>query len=181
VNYSRRAVFLDRDGVLNRRAVEGSYIASLSDFELLPGSLEAIAKLCADGWQVFLATNQRGIARGIVSADVVDQIHRWLLEQVRLAGGRITQAYVCPHDYSDLCNCRKPNPGMLLRAAHEHCLDLANSWMVGDTIPDVQAGRAAGCKTAYLGERQCEIADVQVPSLQAFVEWLQLFQQQNNV
>jgi len=172
MNYLGRAVFLDRDGVLNRRAAEGSYIVSLSEFELLPGSLGAIAKLCAHGWQVFLATNQRGIARGMVSADVVAQIHRWLLEQVRREGGRITQVYVCPHDYSDLCYCRKPNPGMLLRAAREHSLDLANSWMVGDSIPDVQAGRAAGCKTAYVGERQCEIADVQVPSLQAFVEQL---------
>jgi len=173
MNYLVRAIFLDRDGVLNRKAPEGSYVASLSEFEVLPGSLEAIAQLCGNGWQVFLVTNQRGIARGMVSADAVEQIHRWLLEQVRYAGGQITQVYVCPHDYSDLCNCRKPNPGMLLRAAREHSLDLAHSWMVGDSIRDMQAGRAVGCKTAYIGEGECELADIKSPSLQVFVEQLQ--------
>jgi D-glycero-D-manno-heptose 1,7-bisphosphate phosphatase len=173
MNYSARAVFLDRDGVINRKAPEGSYVASLSEFEVLPGSLEAIAKLCGNGWQVFLVTNQRGIARGIVSVDAVDKIHGWLLERVRDAGGRITQVYVCPHDYSDLCDCRKPNPGMLLRAAREHSLDLAHSWMVGDSLRDIQAGQAAGCKTAYLGGGECKMADIEVPSLLAFVEQLQ--------
>ena len=177
MNYLARAIFLDRDGVLNRKAPEGSYVASLSEFEVLPGSLEAIAKLCGNGWQVFLVTNQRGIARGMVSADAVEQIHRWLLEQVRNAGGQITQVYVCPHDDSDLCDCRKPNPGMLLCAAREHSLDLAHSWMVGDSIRDMQAGRAVGCKTAYIGTGECEMADIEAPSLQVFVEQLQ---QQDN-
>jgi D-glycero-D-manno-heptose 1,7-bisphosphate phosphatase len=172
MNCVARAIFLDRDGVLNRKAPEGSYVASVGEFEVLPGSLEAIAKLCRNGWQVFLVTNQRGIARGMVSADAVEQIHRWLLEQVRRVGGQITQVYVCPHDYSDLCDCRKPNPGMLLRAAREHSLDLAQSWMVGDAISDMQAGRAVGCKTAYLGGGECEMADVKAPSLRIFVEQL---------
>ena len=173
MNCLGKAIFLDRDGVLNRKAPEGSYVASLSGFEVLPGSLQAIAKLCGNGWQVFLVTNQRGIARGMVSADAVEQIHRRLLEQVRNAGGQITEVYVCPHDYSDLCDCRKPKPGMLLRAAREHSLDLAHSWMVGDSISDMQAGRAVGCKTAYLGEGECEMADIEAPSLQVFVEQLQ--------
>ena len=173
MNSLAKAIFLDRDGVLNRKAPEGSYIASLSEFELLPGALEAIAKLCRNGWQVFLVTNQRGIARGMVSAATVEQIHDWLLYQVRNSGGQITQVYVCPHDYGDRCNCRKPSPGMLLRAAREHALDLAHSWMVGDSISDMQAGRAAGCKTAYLGEGEGELADVKAPSLEVFVEQLQ--------
>jgi D-glycero-D-manno-heptose 1,7-bisphosphate phosphatase len=173
MNFLVRAIFLDRDGVVNRKAPEGSYVASIGEFEVLPGSLEAIAKLCGDGWQVFLVTNQRGIARGMVSENAVEQIHRWLLEQVRNAGGEIMQVYVCPHDYSDLCDCRKPKPGMLLRAAREHSLDLAHSWMVGDSIWDMQAGRAVGCKTAYLGEGRCEMADIEAPSLQFFVEQLQ--------
>lgn len=173
MNYSARAVFLDRDGVINRKAPAGSYIGSLSEFEVLPGSLEAIARLCGNGWQIFLVTNQRGIARGIVSVDAVEQIHRWLLDRVRNTGGRITQVYVCPHDYSDVCDCRKPNPGMLLRAAREYSVDLLHSWMVGDSIQDIQAGRAVGCKTAYVGEGECGIADIKVPSLRAFVEQLQ--------
>ncbi|SRR5271165_2452331 len=172
MNHLARAIFLDRDGVLNRKAPDGSYVASIGELELLPGSLDAIAKLCRNGWQVFLVTNQRGIARGMVSAEAVEQIHEWLLGQVNNAGGAIAQVYVCPHDDSDSCDCRKPKPGMLLRAAHEHALDLAQSWMVGDSISDMQAGRAAGCKTAYLGEGNCEIADVQAPSLQVFVEQL---------
>jgi D-glycero-D-manno-heptose 1,7-bisphosphate phosphatase len=172
MNSLGKAIFLDRDGVINRKAPEGSYIANLSEVELLPGSLEAIAKLCSDGWLVFLVTNQRGIARGMISEQSAEEIHHWLSEQVSRTGGRITEVYVCPHDYVDLCNCRKPNPGMLLQAAREHSIDLEHSWMVGDSLSDMQAGRAAGCKTAYLGQGKCEIADVQCPSLMIFAERL---------
>jgi D-glycero-D-manno-heptose 1,7-bisphosphate phosphatase len=173
MNSLGRAIFLDRDGVLNRKAPEGSYVASLSDVQLLPGSLEAIADLCRNRWKVFVATNQRGIARGLLSVASVEQIHKHILDQVRNSGGQITQLYVCAHDYTDQCDCRKPKPGMLLRAAREHSLDLTRSWMVGDSVSDIQAGRSAGCKTAYLGEGSCEIVDIEAPSLQAFVEQLQ--------
>jgi len=172
MNYLAKAIFLDRDGVINRKAPEGSYVARVSDVEVLPSSLEAIAKLCANGWLVFVVTNQRGIARGIVSEEAVEEIHRWLSDQVTNSGGRIMQVYYCPHDYSDLCNCRKPKPGMLLRAAREYSLDLARSWMVGDSICDVQAGRAAGCRTVYIGEGECDRADVRASSLQALVDQL---------
>jgi D-glycero-D-manno-heptose 1,7-bisphosphate phosphatase len=168
-----RAIFLDRDGVINRKAPEGSYIATLAELEILPGSIEAIAKLSGLGWRIFLISNQRGIARGMVAAADVERIHQAISQQVRSAGGEIAQVYVCPHDYSDKCDCRKPSPGMILQAAREHSLDLAQSWIVGDSLSDMQAGHSAGCRTAYLGEGEYETADITAPSLAAFVEELQ--------
>ena len=149
---ARKAVFLDRDGVINRRPPEGLYINSLAEFEILPGVNEAIAQLNQHGYLVIVATNQRCIARGIVAAEVVTQIHEHMLRESAATGAEIAHIYVCPHDYSDACECRKPKPGMLLQAAQDYSLDLAQSWMVGDSASDVGAGRAARCRTVLVGD-----------------------------
>lgn len=167
-----RAIFLDRDGVLNQKAPEGWYIAHVEQFELLPGALDALAKLYKHGFRLFVVTNQRGITSGMVSLETLDRIHQRLLREVATAGGRIEEVYVCSHDYSDQCDCRKPRPGMLLQAAMDHDIDLNSSWMIGDSASDIEAGRNAGCKTAYIGPGYCESADLSAPSLAEVVRSL---------
>ena len=141
----RPGVFLDRDGVINRKAPAGHYIRSADQFELLPAVTESVRRLNHAGWPVIIITNQRGVATGSITA--LDQIHERMLSQFAEAGAIVSAVYVCPHDYSDGCECRKPRPGMLIKAAAEHHLDLASSWMIGDSNSDVQAGKAAGCVT----------------------------------
>lgn len=146
-----RAILLDRDGVINRKAPKGEYITSHTEFTLLPGVAEAIGALCNLQFEVFVVTNQRGIARGCVSWADLDRMHSELTAAVGRAGGRIRQIYICPHDDSDGCECRKPKPGLLLAAIRDHRIDAANSWIIGDSASDVLAGKAAGCKTMFVG------------------------------
>lgn len=167
-----KAVFLDRDGTINQSPPEGWYITSARDLHLLPGATEAIARLYKNGFLVFVVTNQRCIARGIVPAEVVSQIHERLINKVSQAGGRIEQIYVCPHENADDCKCRKPKPGMLLQAAREHQLDLSQCWMVGDTASDVAAGHEAGCRTIYIGQVSGMQADFSVPNILEAVQMI---------
>lgn len=136
--------------MLNRKAPEGQYVRRWDEIELLSGSLEAVAQLTRAEYEIFIVTNQRGIARGLVSRQDVEDIHHRVSEAVRQAGGRISAVYCCPHDYADACECRKPKPGMLHRAASEFGIDLRGSWMVGDSECDIEAGRVAGCRTALV-------------------------------
>lgn len=152
MSYPRSAVFLDRDGVINRKAPDGEYIRNWNEVEFIPGAVDAIVRLSSSGLRLFVVTNQRGIARRVVSESNVNVIHRRMLEIISKAGGSVTHIYYCPHDYSDNCFCRKPKPGMLMRAASEHGLLLESSWMVGDTESDVEAGKSAGCKTLQIVE-----------------------------
>lgn len=147
-----RAVFLDRDGVVNRKAVEGSYIHNWTEIQFIPGSIEAIAQLNSAGFRVFIVTNQRGIARGLVRQFDLEEIHRFMKEKLSTSGAEISGFYYCPHDYSDRCNCRKPMPGMLLRAAEENELDITTCWMIGDSESDIEAGRRAGCRTIRIAD-----------------------------
>jgi len=140
MNSSAKAVFLDRDGVINRPPLDGLYINSPGDIVLLPGVVEAICRLNHSGFRVFFVTNQRGIARGLVSAQMVEAIHARLRRAVCDSGGCIDHICVCPHDDRDACACRKPKPGMLQQAAREYSLQLATCWMVGDKTSDIAAG-----------------------------------------
>jgi len=151
MNSAARAVFLDRDGVINRPAPAGLYITSTDEFILLPGVGEAIFRLNQSGLKVFVVTNQRCIGLGLVAAEIVEQVHAGLQQTVREYGGWIDHIYVCPHDYGDACLCRKPKPGMLRQAASDYALDLPGCWMVGDSESDMTAGRAAGCRTVLVG------------------------------
>jgi D-glycero-D-manno-heptose 1,7-bisphosphate phosphatase len=145
----RPAAFLDRDGVINRKAPEGDYIKSPRELELLPGVAEAIAQLNRSGWPVVVITNQRGVARGLMTGADVDEVHQALQTRLGEVGASIEGFFVCPH-HRDSCDCRKPKPGLLLRAAEELGLELGRSWMIGDRESDVQAGLAAGCRTIRL-------------------------------
>ena len=143
-----RAVFIDRDGVINRKAREGEYVTSWDDFYILPGVAEAVTLLKRAGYAVIVVTNQRCVAKGLLAVAELENMHKRMRESLSHLGAIVDGVYYCPHDYESSCSCRKPAPGMLYEAAREHGLDLRSSWMVGDSEIDIQAGKNAGCKTA---------------------------------
>lgn len=145
-----RAVFLDRDGVINRKAPEGLYVIRWDEMHLLPGVVPAVAELNHAGFRVIVVTNQRCVAKGLITVADLDSMHQRMCETLAASGARIDAVYYCPHEEELSCGCRKPAPGMLLDAASRHKIDLRASWMIGDSEADVQAGRSAGCKTALL-------------------------------
>jgi histidinol-phosphate phosphatase family protein len=145
-----RAVFLDRDGVINQRAPQGKYITEWKDFQFLPEVREAIGILNQSGLLVIVVTNQRCVAKGLIAIHELEVLHQRMCEELAKANARIDAVYYCPHEKYPPCWCRKPAPGMLLEAAREWQIDLAVSWMIGDSEIDIQAGRIAGCKTAWV-------------------------------
>ena len=136
------AVFLDRDGVINRKRPEGSYVTSWGEFELLPGALEALALLAKADTPVIVVTNQRGIARGRMTEADLDDIHARLRAAVSAAGGRLDAIYHCPHEGP--CRCRKPEPGLFEDAAADFGLRLDETVVIGDQPSDMEAARAIG-------------------------------------
>lgn len=146
-----RAVFLDRDGVINRKAAtEDEYITRWEEIEILPGVAEAIASLNRAGFQVIVITNQRAVAKGLMTTATLEGIHQRLMDYLALSGARIDGFYYCPHELEPPCSCRKPQPGMLFEAARAHNIDLTLSWMVGDSEKDVEAGKRAACRTVHI-------------------------------
>jgi D-glycero-D-manno-heptose 1,7-bisphosphate phosphatase len=146
----KRAAFLDRDGVINRKAGEGGYVTRWEDFHFLPEVAEGIALLNGAGWSVIVISNQRCVAKGLLAMEELESIHRRMCEELVAAGAQVDGIYYCPHEKEPACGCRKPAPGMLLTAAKEHQLDLPSCWMIGDSEIDVEAGKRAGCRTAQL-------------------------------
>ena len=150
-----RTVFLDRDGVLNRKLPEGHYVTSWSEFQPLPGVPQAIGRLNRAGVRVVVVSNQRGIALGLYTADDVRQIHSALQSWLQSHGAHIDAFYFCPHD-AQQCNCRKPLPGLFdqARAEFPH-IAAASSVMIGDSLSDIEFGHRLGIKTIFLeGEPQ---------------------------
>ncbi len=145
-----RAVFLDRDGVINRIAPEGRYVTRWEDFDVLPGVVEGITLLNRAGFCVIVVTNQRCVAKGLMTAAELEEMHQRMSELFARAGATIDAIYYCSHEVEESCNCRKPAPGMLLDAANSRGIDLPASWMIGDSDIDVEAGKNAGCKTVRL-------------------------------
>ena len=146
----KKAAFLDRDGVLNRKAPEGQYVTRWEEMEFLPGAREAVRSLNQAGYIVVVVSNQRCVAKGLITASELDSMHARMRYEFEAGGARIDAIYYCPHDFQPPCSCRKPQPGMLLEAARKYELDLAESWMIGDSDHDVEAGRSAGCRTVRL-------------------------------
>ena len=140
-----KAAFLDRDGVLNHRIPGDTYVTTPDELEILPHVAEAAQRLRAAGYLLVVVTNQRGVARGLVSADDLEAIHEKLRGHFHAAGAPLAAIYVCPHERDEVgCACRKPKPGLLLRAAEELDLDLSASLLIGDSPSDLAAARAAG-------------------------------------
>jgi D-glycero-D-manno-heptose 1,7-bisphosphate phosphatase len=145
-----RAAFLDRDGVINRRPPEGQYVTRWEEMQILPGVPEAIALLTQAGFCVLTVTNQRCVAKGLLTAAELESIHKLMCQDLAALGAEITEVYYCPHELEPPCGCRKPAPGMLLTAARVHEIDLRASWMIGDSDIDIEAGRNAGCRTVRI-------------------------------
>ena len=138
-------IFLDRDGVINENRAD--YVKSWQEFRFLAGSREAIARLTQAGHRIVVCTNQAAIARGQVTRETVEDIHQHMLASIAEYGGVIEKVYYCPHGKDENCTCRKPRPGMLLRAKHELNIDMNDAIFIGDSITDVRAGLAAGVRT----------------------------------
>jgi len=173
----QKAVFLDRDGTINKYV---GFLRNIDEFELLDGAVEAIKKINASGYLAIVVTNQPVIARGEVSFEELERIHNKMETLLGKEGAYLDAIYFCPHhphkgyegERPELkfdCNCRKPKPGMLLKAAQDFNIDLAQSWMVGDGENDIKAGQNAGCRTALVGNGAYG-QTVTVSSLKNFVE-----------
>jgi D-glycero-D-manno-heptose 1,7-bisphosphate phosphatase len=166
------AVFLDRDGTINE---EVGYLDRIEKLRLIPGAAEAIRLINESGMKAIVVTNQSGVARGILAESFVAEIHARLRKMLRAEGAFLDGVYYCPHhpseglgDYLRTCDCRKPAPGLLLRAAEELQLDLTRSYMVGDTLKDIEAGTRAGVKgilvrTGYGKEATHQLGPVEDP------------------
>jgi D-glycero-D-manno-heptose 1,7-bisphosphate phosphatase len=141
-------VFLDRDGVINRDSAD--YIKSWSEFEFLPGSLTAMARLTRAGFTLIIITNQSAVARGLMSRTSLGRIHHRLRAAVAERRGRIKDIFYCPHHPDEGCLCRKPGNGMLAQAAAKYGLDLSETRFVGDSVKDILCARAAGCGQCIL-------------------------------
>ncbi|MGA8178950.1 MAG: D-glycero-beta-D-manno-heptose 1,7-bisphosphate 7-phosphatase [Desulfobacterales bacterium] len=144
----QKVVFLDRDGVINRDSPD--YIQSWSEFEFLPGSLEALKKLTVNGFVVMVITNQSVIQRKMISLKELEHIHDMMRKTVQSSGGEIEDVFFCPHIPEDECDCRKPNPGLILKAGQKHRINLKAAIMVGDSAKDIECARNAGCGTVIL-------------------------------
>jgi D-glycero-D-manno-heptose 1,7-bisphosphate phosphatase len=138
-----QAVFLDRDGTLNRERAD--YVKSWREFEWLPGALDALAVLASLDVPVLVVTNQSALGRGILDPSALHAIHAQARAEALAAGGRMDDFLICPHAPADGCTCRKPKPGLLLQAAARYNLDLQSCVFVGDSLTDMQAAEAAGC------------------------------------
>jgi D-glycero-D-manno-heptose 1,7-bisphosphate phosphatase len=140
-----KAVFLDRDGVINENRAD--HVKSWGEFRFLPGAPEAIARLSRAGVLVFVITNQAIVNRGLVSRATVDALNHRMVREIERHGGRIAAVAYCVHRPDEQCGCRKPQPGLLLNLAHRHRLNLDHGVVIGDALTDIEAGRSAGCQT----------------------------------
>ena len=180
----QKAIFLDRDGTINKYV---GFLRKIDEFELIHGVEEAIKKINESGYLTIVVTNQPVIARGEVTVEELNEIHKKLETELGYKGAYIDGLYYCPHhphkgyegEVPELkidCECRKPKPGMLLKAAEDFNIDLSQSWMIGDGENDVKAGIAAGCKTALIGEENYE-QNLSVTGVVDFVD--KVFMQEN--
>ena len=165
-----KTVFLDRDGVINVKAPEGDYIKSWSEFHFLPGAIEAIRLLNDHNWHVVIITNQRGIARQLMTMHDLNRIHFFLEEELQNHGAHVDGIYVCPHE-KGTCHCRKPDIGLFMQAEQDFPVDKSKSWMIGDSQSDIEAGRNYGIRTISVVNLN-PLADKQFPNLLSAVNFL---------
>ncbi len=156
-----KAIFLDRDGTLNE---DVGYAKSIADIKILPDVPQALKQLKAISYKLFVITNQAVISRGYATEKDIEELHEEMNSRIVQQGGApLDGFYICPHhpnadlsEYRKICTCRKPAHGLILKAAKEHFIDLKQSWMIGDRISDIVAGKNAGCKTILVHSPQSE-------------------------
>ncbi len=146
------SLFLDRDGVINKRLID-DYVKNIAEFQFLPGVIEAVAGLSGIFGKIFIVTNQRGIAGGLMSIEDLGRVHGFMLGEIEKAGGRIDKIYFCPHDRDENCGCRKPDIGMALKAREDFPeVDFSKSVMVGDSASDLEFGEKAGMVAVHIND-----------------------------
>jgi histidinol-phosphate phosphatase family protein len=173
-------LFLDRDGVINRRLPD-AYVQHWEEFEFLPGVLEALAGFSRYFRHIFVVTNQQGIGKGLMSREELEAVHRRMLSEVEAAGGRIDGIFYCPHHKNLNCNCRKPAPGMALQAKAQFPeVDFSRSIIVGDSLSDMAFGKNLGMYTVLIegkGEEiKPELIDAHFEGLQMFFQTVDIRQ-----
>jgi D-glycero-D-manno-heptose 1,7-bisphosphate phosphatase len=176
-----KAIFFDRDGTL---CEDRNYLRRSEDIRILPGVIQALQQLRDRGFQLIIVTNQSGVARGYFTEEELAEIHSVLAARFGHSGIQFAGIYHCPHlegaeapAYSRPCDCRKPQPGLLLQAASDHGIDLKGSFMIGDKASDIEAGRRAGCRTVLLAEAGSTpdispAPDRIAPDMQSAVDWI---------
>ena len=183
-SHAVKLVILGRDGILNRYRED--HVKEPSEWEPLPGALEAVARLNHAGWHAVVATNQAGIDRGLLDMGSLNAVHQAMIRRLAAVGGRLDAVFFCPHAPEEQCDCRKPLPGMMLQIAERYGVDLKDVPLVSDNLRDLKAAVAAGCpphlvrtgRAARLDPEQTQALLQQVPGarvhadLAAFAEWL---------
>lgn len=149
----RKVIFLDRDGVINKKAGKAEYIKKWEEFEFLPGAVEGLKLLSENNYDIYIVSNQPGVARGVMNEKDLVEIHKNMKAELAKNGAEIKGIYCCLHGWHDDCECRKPKAGLLFQAAKENNLDLSKVVFIGDDIRDILAGEEAGCKTALVEDR----------------------------
>ena len=162
-----KLIILDRDGVINEDS--DNYIRSVDEWIPVPGSIKAISELSKAGYTIAVATNQSGLARGYFPESELHAMHNKMNTLVEAEGGQIHTILFCPHGPDDLCDCRKPKPGMVEQLLSLHGVKASKTWVVGDSLRDLQAGLGAGCKAALVktgkGERTLKAIEEKEPQL----------------
>jgi len=176
-----KAIFLDRDGVINRDPGFGDYIKSWEEFDFLPGAIEAIKKLNKNNYEIFIISNQAGVGRGIYSQSSLDDVTKNMVREIESQGGYIRSINYCTHKPDEGCPCRKPKTGMIENATKGLDIDFKNTYFIGDTKLDIGAGKNMGCKTILLLTGKVNPSDIKnleyqpdfvKNSLKEAVEWV---------
>lgn len=149
-------VLLDRDGVINRK-VENGYVASWPEFVFLPGALEALRLLAENGYVSLVISNQAGVGKGVLTAAALRQITQRFMAKAKAHGGRISQVYYCTHRKEERCQCRKPKPGLLLRAQQDHGFQFTKTYLIGDSESDLLAARTVGCPAILINRNPARV------------------------
>ena len=150
MNNFRKAIFLDRDGVLNKERKD--YVKNISELEIFPEIVIPLKKLRENGFLIIIITNQSAINRGIITLENVQQIHQHIQDYLRKFRIELDGFFICPHRPDENCQCRKPKSGLILRAIDEFKIDIRSSWMIGDNDSDIIAARTVGCKAIKIGK-----------------------------
>lgn len=165
-----KVVFLDRDGVINEKAAPHEYITTWDEFRFLPRVIEAIRALNEACYKTVIVSNQRGVARGLMTLRQVDELHAKMCGELARQGAHIDAIYVCPHGEGE-CHCRKPEIGLFLQAEEAFEVDKAQSWMIGDSASDIRAGEHYGVRTILVNSEE-KLGSAQCKDLMAAVEYI---------
>ncbi|MGH9403285.1 MAG: D-glycero-alpha-D-manno-heptose-1,7-bisphosphate 7-phosphatase [Terriglobia bacterium] len=163
-----RFILLDRDGVINRKIPNG-YVTTWNEFSFLPGALEALRLLTEGGYRLVVVSNQAGVGKGQVALSALNQITARFVKKVEACGGRIHRVYYCTHRKDARCPCRKPRPGLLLKAQQENKFEFASAFLIGDSVSDLLAADRVGCPMIMVNGNPASLLKGRVSSPQAIV------------